>query len=80
MSVENVCPKCSRPLEWYEGSYRCDDCDVTYNKVAFCPKCEAELEKLQACGSVSYFCNRCNEMKSKSAVRIEFHAQGQSFG
>lgn len=76
MSAENTCPKCNKELVWDAGSYRCDDCDANYSKVAFCPKCDAELEKLQACGSVSYFCNSCNEMKSKSAVRVEFQING----
>lgn len=76
MSGENTCPRCTKALMWDAGSYRCDDCNVSFRKIAFCPKCQAELEKLQACGAVSYFCNTCNEMKSKSAVRIEFQAQG----
>jgi hypothetical protein len=72
MSSGNVCPKCSKELEWVSGSYHCSDCTITYNKVAFCPACDSELEKLQACGAVSYFCNTCNETKSKSAVRVEY--------
>ncbi|WP_413285075.1 zinc ribbon domain-containing protein [Vibrio sp. MA40-2] len=75
MTVKNSCPTCNSELQWDAGSYQCTECNITYSKLAFCPSCEAELEKLQACGSVSYFCNTCNEMKSKSAVRIEFHQQ-----
>ena len=60
-------------MKWEAGLYRCESCDQTYQKVAYCPVCAAELEKLQACGAVNYFCKQCNELKSKSRVRIEFN-------
>ncbi|TOF43917.1 DNA ligase, partial [Vibrio parahaemolyticus] len=47
-------------------------CESDFKKVGFCPDCGAELEKLQACGAANYFCNTCNELKSKSRVRFEF--------
>ncbi|WED21337.1 zinc ribbon domain-containing protein [Vibrio sp. JC009] len=72
MSNQNLCPTCEKELEWDGSSFRCEDCAVNYKKIAFCPDCDAELEKLQACGAVSYFCNSCNEQKSKSRVRYEF--------
>ena len=68
---ENNCPICEDELSW-NGEYHCDSCDENFKKVGFCPECEAELEKLQACGAASYFCNACNELKSKSKVRFEF--------
>ncbi|MBW3697941.1 DNA ligase [Vibrio sp. T187] len=72
--TENQCPKCSQTLSW-DGKYFCISCDQHYRKQAFCPDCDAELEKLQACGSASYFCNgECNELKSKSRVKFEFQA------
>ncbi|WP_295904486.1 zinc ribbon domain-containing protein [uncultured Vibrio sp.] len=69
----NRCPKCEQPLEW-NGEYSCSSCEVSYAKQAYCPDCTALLEKLQACGSASYFCNSCNELKSKSRVKIIFEA------
>lgn len=75
MMQKNQCPKCDQELEWEAGAYQCHSCDMIYKKIAFCPRCEAELDKLQACGAVNYFCNSCNEMKSKSTVRIEFQPQ-----
>jgi hypothetical protein len=30
------------------------------------------MEKLAACGAVSYFCPQCNELKSKSRVTFRF--------
>ncbi|MCK6265387.1 zinc ribbon domain-containing protein [Vibrio sp. ZSDE26] len=68
---DNNCPKCEISLEWV-GHYSCPSCEVGFDKQAFCPDCDAELEKLQACGSASYFCNTCNELKSKSRAKFVF--------
>ncbi|GAK16714.1 LOW QUALITY PROTEIN: hypothetical protein JCM19053_1134 [Vibrio sp. JCM 19053] len=68
---QNICPTCNVELEW-TGQYHCAQCESDFKKSRFLPDCEAELEKLQACGAVSYFCNVCNELKSKSRVRFEF--------
>ena len=69
---QNICPECSKELDW-DGQYYCADCQSHYKKHAFCPDCDALLEKLQACGAESYFCNAsCNELKSKSRARFEF--------
>ncbi|MGL4909692.1 MAG: zinc-ribbon domain-containing protein [Cetobacterium sp.] len=37
-------------------------------KKAYCPECGEELEKLAACGSLSFWCNKCNELKSRKTV------------
>ncbi|MDR9830231.1 zinc ribbon domain-containing protein [Vibrio sp. FNV 38] len=71
---ENNCLKCQRELEWDAG-YTCSECATKYKKIGYCPDCSMELEKLQACGSASYFCNCCNELKSKSRVQFEFKPQ-----
>ncbi|HCM1321500.1 TPA: zinc ribbon domain-containing protein [Vibrio parahaemolyticus] len=63
---QNKCPDCEVELEWT------GQCESDFKKVGFCPDCGAELEKLQACGAANYFCNTCNELKSKSRVRFEF--------
>ncbi|MDR3428366.1 MULTISPECIES: zinc-ribbon domain-containing protein [Silvimonas] len=34
-----------------------------------CPDCGKPLEVLIACGARDYFCNSCNELKSKTRVR-----------
>ncbi|WP_394250607.1 zinc ribbon domain-containing protein [Vibrio profundi] len=69
---ENQCPKCNQDLTW-NGRYECGKCKTHYTKLAYCPDCDSQLEKLQACGSASYFCNGdCNELKSKSRVKFEF--------
>ncbi|SJN57987.1 hypothetical protein VR7878_02588 [Vibrio ruber DSM 16370] len=70
---QNQCPTCHGELEW-DGQYYCPACVIHYRKVAYCPDCQTELERLQACGAVSYFCPQCNEQKSKRhpELRLEF--------
>ena len=70
----NNCNQCSEALVWQDGLYHCESCDISYKKISFCPDCEHELEKLQACGATNYFCKACNSLKSKSRVRHEFNA------
>ncbi|EOU2464353.1 zinc ribbon domain-containing protein [Vibrio navarrensis] len=70
---ENLCPQCQNELQW-NGQYHCQHCEQDFKKVGFCPECTAELEKLQACGAANYFCNTCNELKSKSRVRFVFQS------
>ncbi|USH01868.1 zinc ribbon domain-containing protein [Grimontia kaedaensis] len=71
----NHCPDCERDLVWDNGTYRCESCEKSFVKQAFCATCDELLEKLQACGATSYFCNSCNELKSKSSARIVFEEQ-----
>jgi hypothetical protein len=73
--TENRCPNCEESLNWQNSGYYCEPCQQGYKKVAPCPDCGVEMEKLQACGSVSYFCHRCNELKSKSRTQTHFVKQ-----
>jgi len=50
-----------------KGAY-CSACQSDYRYRAICATCGAELERLQACGASNWFCNQCNELKSKSTV------------
>jgi hypothetical protein len=70
----NVCPDCQSELSWKDDGYYCEFCEHPVKKSVFCPDCEHEMEKLQACGSASYFCNFCNELKSKSRITIRFES------
>ncbi|MFY2509507.1 DNA ligase [Vibrio pectenicida] len=63
------CPACDFDLIW-QGNYHCVRCENDFNKLGYCLDCEAQLEKLQACGASNYFCNQCNELKSKSRVKF----------
>ena len=74
---ENACPTCQKTLTW-QGHYHCDECQQDYQKVGYCPDCAAAMDKLQACGAASYFCPKCNELKSKSRARFEFIAVAKS--
>lgn len=68
----NLCPQCDSELTWKNNQYYCDFCQQPVMKKAQCPDCHNTMEKLQACGSASYFCHHCNELKSKSRVQICF--------
>ena len=72
MTTQNLCPECGKEMDWEQGEYICAACQARYQKIMYCPTCDAELEKLVACGAANYFCNTCNELKSKSAARVEF--------
>ncbi|MGL5292062.1 MAG: zinc ribbon domain-containing protein [Vibrionaceae bacterium] len=72
--MKHTCPTCQHELTPTSAltpasaELRCEHCEKTYIKQNICPQCHNELEKLQACGAVSYFCQTCNELKSKSHV------------
>ena len=66
-----VCPLHQTPLNGNGLVLHCALCQADYRLCAHCPDCGAQLERLQACGASNWFCNRCNELKSKSAVQAE---------
>lgn len=66
-----VCPKDGAPLESRGTLWHCASCAGDFRLGGRCNKCGNELERLSACGAVNWFCNHCNELKSKSVV--EYH-------
>lgn len=34
----------------------------------YCPECYSKLEKIEGCGSISYFCNKCNKLISRKKI------------
>ncbi|PKF50867.1 zinc ribbon domain-containing protein [Enterovibrio nigricans] len=70
--MENTCPECGEALSWNNGNYDCHACDKTFIKQGFCLVCDAQVERLQACGATNYFCHSCNELKSRSGVNTVF--------
>ena len=34
----------------------------------YCPTCKQEIERVQACGAVQYFCNHCKGLVSSKKV------------
>ncbi|WP_019615001.1 zinc ribbon domain-containing protein [Psychromonas ossibalaenae] len=67
--MELQCPKCTGELA-RSGvlKRRCEACDSDFKLHAACDKCGDELERLQACGAVNFWCHSCNELKSKSTA------------
>lgn len=63
-----LCPSCNTNLQKIDDTYSCDACKTRYREIIHCPKCDAPVETLKACGALSYFCNHCNELQSKSSV------------
>lgn len=71
--MQNLCPKCHLELDWQLEGYFCQHCNTHFEKEAFCDICSQKLEKLKACGAVNYFCEQCNELKSKSKILVQFN-------
>jgi len=64
------CPKCEHYLERSgELKRHCKGCDSNFKLLLNCSECGDEIERLKACGAVSFWCNECNELKSKSGVK-----------
>ncbi|WP_220718412.1 zinc ribbon domain-containing protein [Agarivorans litoreus] len=72
MTTEVACPECDGQLQHEHDHWLCGACHHKFSQRVHCDKCDAELEKLKACGAVDYFCNSCNELKSKRAVIRRF--------
>ncbi|MDM5129665.1 ubiquitin--protein ligase [Aeromonas piscicola] len=73
-----ICPACSAELDSRSPEIGCGQCQARYRIRALCPTCQQELERLKACGAVDYFCNHCNSLVSKRAVRFEVSPAGQA--
>ena len=37
-------------------------------KEYYCPKCNLKLEKIEGCGSISYFCKKCSKLISRKII------------
>ncbi|WP_372880167.1 zinc ribbon domain-containing protein [Psychromonas sp.] len=67
--MQLLCPKCNHEVVSSGAQKRhCPACDSNFKLHAACDKCGDELERLQACGAVNFWCNKCNELKSKSTA------------
>ncbi|MEI6896950.1 MAG: zinc ribbon domain-containing protein [Psychromonas sp.] len=67
--LELPCPKCKHPLQRSGQLKRhCERCNSDFTLLITCHHCGDEIERLKACGAVDFWCNNCNELKSKSAV------------
>lgn len=63
------CPKCEAELTRSgELKRHCEACDSNFELHVACNECGDQLERLKACGAVNFWCNNCNELKSKSTA------------
>ncbi|MBS4687591.1 zinc ribbon domain-containing protein [Aeromonas sobria] len=66
-----LCPSCQAELDARSKEQTCGQCQAHVRVTAICPTCQQELERLQACGAVDYFCNHCNSLVSKRTVQFK---------
>ncbi|WP_028535671.1 zinc ribbon domain-containing protein [Paludibacterium yongneupense] len=69
--MEKLCPVHATPLESGGRFWHCQACAADYRLLGRCGSCGAELERIAACGASNWFCNQCNELKSKSSITTE---------
>lgn len=66
------CPGCDGELKGSGSHYKCTDCGQKWRITFRCEVC-GELPKVAAgCGSVSFFCDTCNNLKSRESMDKEF--------
>lgn len=66
------CPECRNILKGSGSRYTCPECGKDY-KVSFtCQVCGSVPEEMAACGSVGYFCNSCNKLRSRTEMNKDF--------
>jgi len=67
--MQQLCPQCQTTLERSGDSKRyCTSCDKNFVITIKCNKCGDALKRLKACGAVNFWCDQCNELKSKSSA------------
>lgn len=69
--MQRLCPIHGTALEASGKLWYCAGCRANYRTSGSCADCGEELERLAACGATNWWCNRCNELKSKSRVKTE---------
>ena len=67
--MQTHCPQCNTELERSgELKRHCRTCDSDFLLDVSCRECGQPLQRLKACGAVNFWCEECNELKSKSAA------------
>lgn len=66
------CPMCENDMNGRGTNYYCGECSQKYTVEFLCEKCGNTPEEISSCGSVSYFCNTCNELKSRTTMNKEY--------
>lgn len=67
------CPVCVRDMDGRGTNYYCKECDQKYTVEFSCEKCGNQPEEISSCGSVSYFCQLCKELKSRKSMNKKIH-------
>ncbi|MEJ6079057.1 zinc ribbon domain-containing protein [Vibrio sp. 1-Bac 57] len=63
------CPDCESELaNSGELKRHCPSCNSDFVVNVCCRECGQPLQRLKACGAVSFWCDHCNELKSKSTA------------
>jgi RecJ-like exonuclease len=75
MSLTFTCPECQGELLQVASLWHCEHCHGQFIQTPHCDQCGSVLDVLKACGAVDYFCNQCNEMKSKRLVDYRYEKQ-----
>lgn len=76
MSYMLMCPHCQQEgLDARRAETNCTHCGKAYRLLPRCPTCNDELERVQACGAVDFFCHKCNGLVSKRSANYELTAQ-----
>jgi len=52
-------------------NFICPECNIHYGILSQCGQCGDELQRLIACGAVDFWCNQCNELKSKASAKCQ---------
>ena len=67
--VSLSCPACNTELQ-RSGVLQChcEQCESDFLLQITCRECGEPLKRLQGCGAVNFWCDKCNELKSKSTA------------
>jgi len=67
--MQLLCPNCQSELTRSGESKRhCEACHSNFTLNIGCNECGEALQRLKACGAVNFWCDHCNELKSKSSA------------
>ncbi|MEG3753288.1 zinc ribbon domain-containing protein [Psychromonas arctica] len=77
--MQLLCPHCQSELNRSGESKRhCETCHSDFILNIECNECGAILQRLKACGAVNFWCEDCNELKSKSSANYKLVANKSS--
>ncbi len=66
------CPDCQGELKGNGNKYQCQECETLWQIDFTCDVCGSTPSLLSSCGSVSFFCDSCKSMKSRSSMEKKY--------